>query len=471
VVRTNIKLTTDQFQASADAAGADALVMTGAHRRLKDRSELIYPPPEGETKLRRYRICFALAPDYIDYANEVFASDGPMALVATTLSRASGLWRRAIGISLELCRKQGNLVSAKTCNHAELNVISGCAASECWCEGGESAASCKTATDCKPARGAASHPTDEQRVASGNTCRYSYDGGCDDVKYNPKAADWGCGPSGCCPADSDNSDCGIGTEAAVLNNMQCRNDAVQKVDAQPLLATDCNIFPSNFVDGFTQNGAGAVMLARMGVKHEDYDLAHYFGKAGGGGLGGLGVCADGSTMMPDRKAVGGTALSPPNGDSFNVDYVAHELGHQFGHGHTFAGNGGNCQPSNFLPNEAVELAGGRTILSYAGICEDTTEYNSDRNSRPFFASVSLGLYSKGQNDPTEHGGLLQKCGTVIGTGNQRPTAVATSQCTIPKSTPYELFGTGIGTSAPVAIHYTRRPDLVLVFQIPIQTIS
>ena len=145
MVRTNIKLTADQVRASAE-------VTTGAHRRLKDRSELIYPPPEGEAKLRRYRICFALAPDYIAYANGAFPSDGPMALVATTISRASGMWRRANGISLELCRKQGNLVAAKTCDPAELAVASGCPASQCWCKGGNSAASCKIATDCKPER-------------------------------------------------------------------------------------------------------------------------------------------------------------------------------------------------------------------------------------------------------------------------------------------------------------------------------
>ena len=175
-------------------------------------------------------------------------------------------------------------------------------------------------------------------------------------------------------------------------SLQCSNDAVKRVDAQPLLATDCNIFPSNFVSGFCSNGAGAVMLARMGVKLEDYDLAHYLGSHGGGGKGGLGVCADGRAytddgmndddyLPPHYKARGGSANHPPNGDSFNAHLVAHEIGHQFGIGHTFAGIGGSCTPGNFNPSQGVELAGGRTTLSYAGVCASAAAYNSASTSR------------------------------------------------------------------------------------------
>lgn len=317
----------------------------------------------------------------------MFPHDGPLGLVATTLARAGGIWRRVIGISLVLCRKQANLLSSTSCSTSDTAVVqaSGCAAGQCHCEASDgSPSSCLDPSECQA--GWVNHPI----------------------------SGW------------------------AFVKKECAADAAPET-------ANCNLMQDNFVDGFVSNGH--TLLARMGVRLADYDLAHYFGKRGGGGLGSCCVCGDEMGMYEGGKAGGGTALDPPNADAFNVDYVAHELGHQFGHGHTFAGTGGNCGDGsgggNFLANQAVELGAGKTLLSYAGICEDVSEYSTPRSSDPYMASVSLGFYSRGQNDPSfspvtwrDASGDLTRCGTVTGSGNQRPTGVPQSNAGLGVS--YEL---------------------------------
>ena len=114
------------------------------------------------------------------------------------------------------------------------------------------------------------------------------------------------------------------------------------------------------------------------VGASNYDIGHIGLGINGGGVASL------NAVGGNAKAQGCTGLPTPVGDFFAVDYVAHEMGHQFGGNHTFNGTRSNCGGNKAAPS--VEPGSGSSIMAYAGICQQD---NLQPHSDPYWSQWSF----------------------------------------------------------------------------------
>lgn len=164
----------------------------------------------------------------------------------------------------------------------------------------------------------------------------------------------------------------------------------------------------------------------LAANNAAYDVGHMFGESGGGGNAGcIGcVCVNGvasGTGSTKGRGITSPADGVPMGDTFDIDYVAHELGHQFGANHTFSN-------SNEGYGVNKEVGGGVTIMGYAGI----TSYNTHMNSIDIFHSASIAQVQANMVGKT--------CPTSTPITHSAPVVNAGADYTIPLSTPFILTG-------------------------------
>ena len=242
-----------------------------------------------------------------------------------------------------------------------------------------------------------------------------------------------------------------GTKAqalAAINNTMTRVNGVFEKDfavRMVLIAnTDLVIYTNASTDPYSAAATGAggawnnelqnTLTSVIGTAN--YDIGHLFGASGGGGNAGcIGcVCATG-------KGSGFTSPADaiPAGDNFDIDYVAHEMGHQFGANHTFSMN-------NEGTGVNVEPGSGSTIMGYAGITAQDVQLHSDA----LFHAVSIQQVTNNVKTKT--------CQTNTATGNAIPTASAGLDYTIPKSTPFVLTGSGTDANGDALTYIWEQTD-------------
>ena len=214
---------------------------------------------------------------------------------------------------------------------------------------------------------------------------------------------------------------------AGMNAVMTRVNGIYEKDMSITMVLVANndelIFLNANSDPYTNNNISQMIGANQNqcdivIGTDNYDLGHVFSTAGGG------LASFASVGNPYSKASAGTGLYNPVGDPFAVDYVSHEIGHQFGADHT---QNNNCQRAG---TTSVEPGSGSTIMGYAGICAPNIQSRSD----DYFHTVSIQqifYYITG-------GFYGNMAGTATPTNNNEPIITPTPDYVVPISTPFRL---------------------------------
>jgi hypothetical protein len=229
------------------------------------------------------------------------------------------------------------------------------------------------------------------------------------------------------------------TKASVLSAMVTTVNRVNGVferdfsmHANLVAKTDTLIYIGT-TDPYTNNSGGAMLnqnqtTINTRIGSANYDYGHVFSTGGGG------IATKASVCSNNAKAEGVTGSPSPVGDPYDIDFVAHEMGHQFGGDHTFNSKTGNCSSITRVPESAFEIGSATTIMGYAGICgtDDIQPHSDDYYHIRSLEQMTI--------NP------VMTCATNVASGNSLPTLNSINNSyIIPYKTNFEL--TALATDA------------------------
>ena len=189
-----------------------------------------------------------------------------------------------------------------------------------------------------------------------------------------------------------------------------------------LIFPDDDPFSGSLNNMLSQNQA---LIDRV-IGTENYDVGHLFTARGGG------LAYVGSACRSSVKAMGISGNISVGRERFSLEFVAHEIAHQFSATHTFNSNQGLCSANNRSALTAYEPGSGSTIMSYTGIC-GSDNLQSHADAMFHIGSIQQMLRHKRVHNPNG-------CGTLVADTNTAPEVDAGGDYIIPANTPFELVG-------------------------------
>ncbi|RYZ53352.1 MAG: hypothetical protein EOP49_07490, partial [Sphingobacteriales bacterium] len=243
-----------------------------------------------------------------------------------------------------------------------------------------------------------------------------------------------------------------GALAGMVTTMNRVNGVFEsEVDIRMVMIANNNLicYTDGATDPYTNNNGSTMLSQNIStlnsvIGSSNYDIGHVF-STGGGGVAYLnGPCGT-------NKAGGVTGSSNPVGDAYDIDYVAHEMGHQFGANHTFNSTSGSCS-GNRSTSAAYEPGSGITIMGYAGICGTN---DLAPHSIAYFHSRSfdeITIFTQSGNGNT--------CASITSTGNTPPVVNSMgANLSIPISTPFILTGSATDANNDPVTYSWEQYDL------------